>query len=57
MIISGDRESEVSYLAEQVGITEVFAQKTPEEKVAIVKAEAAKARTLYVGDEITTHPR
>ena len=56
MIVSGDRESEVRYLAEQVGITEVFAEKTPEEKVAIVKAEAAKARTLYVGDGINDAP-
>ena len=37
MIVSGDRESEVRYLAEQVGITEIFAQKTPEEKLAIVR--------------------
>lgn len=56
MIVSGDRESEVRYLAEQVGITEVFAQKTPEEKVEIVRAEAAKARTLYVGDGINDAP-
>jgi heavy metal translocating P-type ATPase len=56
MIVSGDRESEVRYLAEQVGITEVFAEKTPEEKVTIVKAEAAKARTLYVGDGINDAP-
>ncbi|MDI1290859.1 MAG: heavy metal translocating P-type ATPase, partial [bacterium] len=56
MIVSGDRESEVRYLAEQVGITEVFAEKTPEEKVAIVKAEAAQARTLYVGDGINDAP-
>jgi heavy metal translocating P-type ATPase len=56
LIVSGDRESEVRYLAEQVGITEVFAQKTPEEKVEIVKAEAARARTLYVGDGINDAP-
>ena len=29
MIVSGDRESEVRYLAEQVGITEIHAQKKP----------------------------
>ena len=52
MIVSGDRESEVHYLAEQVGITEVHAQKSPEEKLAIVRAETAAARTLYVGDGI-----
>jgi len=56
MIVSGDRESEVRYLAEKIGITEVYAQKTPEEKVVIVRDETAKARTLYVGDGINDAP-
>ncbi len=56
MIVSGDRESEVRYLAEQVGITEVYAQKSPEEKLAIVRQETAKAKTLYVGDGINDAP-
>src|SRR5271165_6209908 len=56
MLVSGDRESEVRYLAESVGITEVHASKSPEEKVAIVKAETAKARTLFVGDGINDAP-
>ena len=56
MIISGDRESEVRYLADQVGITEIHAQKSPEEKLALVRAETAKAKTLYVGDGINDAP-
>ena len=56
MLVSGDRESEVKYLAEQVGITEIYAQKSPEEKLAIVRAETAKAKTLYVGDGINDAP-
>lgn len=56
MIVSGDRESEVRYLAEEVGITEIHAQKSPEEKLEIVKAETAKAPTLYVGDGINDAP-
>jgi heavy metal translocating P-type ATPase len=56
MIVSGDREFEVRYLAAQIGITEVYAEKTPEEKVAIVRAETLKARTLYVGDGINDAP-
>jgi heavy metal translocating P-type ATPase len=56
MLVSGDRESEVQYLAKSVGITEVFAGKSPEEKVAIVKQETAKARTLFVGDGINDAP-
>ena len=56
MLVSGDRESEVKYLAESVGITEVHAGKSPEEKVAIVRDETAKARTLFVGDGINDAP-
>jgi cation transport ATPase len=44
------------HLAELVGISEVYAQKTPEEKVTIVRAETLKARTLYVGDGINDAP-
>jgi len=56
MIVSGDRESEVRYLAERIGISEVHAQKTPEEKVMIVRAEVLKGRTLYVGDGMNDAP-
>ena len=56
MILSGDRETEVRYLAEQVGITEIYAQKSPEEKLAIVRKETAAAKTLYVGDGINDAP-
>ena len=56
MLVSGDRESEVKYLAESVGITEVHAGKSPEEKVTIVRDETAKARTLFVGDGINDAP-
>ena len=56
MLVSGDRESKVRYLAEQVGITEIYAENSPEEKLAIVRAETAKAKTLYVGDGINDAP-
>ena len=56
MLVSGDRESEVRYLAEQVGITEVHAEQSPEEKLAIVRRETAAAKTLYVGDGINDAP-
>jgi len=56
LIVSGDRESEVHYLAEQVGITEIYAQQSPEEKLAIVRKETANAKTLYVGDGINDAP-
>ncbi len=56
MIVSGDRESEVRYLADLVGITEIFAQQSPEEKLAIVRKETLAAKTLYVGDGINDAP-
>ncbi len=56
MIVSGDRESEVRYLAGEVGITEIYAQQSPEEKLAIVRVETERAPTLYVGDGINDAP-
>ena len=56
LLVSGDRESEVRYLAERVGITEVHAAQTPEQKVAITEAEVRRAPTLFVGDGINDAP-
>lgn len=56
MLVSGDREVEVRALAERVGITDIHAGKSPEEKVEIVRAESAGARTCFVGDGINDAP-
>jgi P-type E1-E2 ATPase len=56
MLLSGDRESEVRYLAELVGVREVHAEKSPEEKLKIVQQETARTGTLYVGDGINDAP-
>jgi heavy metal translocating P-type ATPase len=56
MIVSGDRASEVDYLAREVGVTEVFAGQSPEQKLALVRKETALAPTLYVGDGINDAP-
>lgn len=56
MLVSGDRDAEVHYLAELAGIKEVYSGKSPEEKIAIVHAEASKAKTLFVGDGINDAP-
>ncbi|HUI43983.1 MAG TPA: heavy metal translocating P-type ATPase [Terriglobia bacterium] len=56
MLVSGDREQEVRYLAQAVGIAEVRFGQSPEEKVAIVQEEAARAKTLFVGDGINDAP-
>lgn len=56
LLLSGDRETEVRYLADQVGITHVLASQSPEEKVAVVKKEAALQNTAFVGDGINDAP-
>ena len=56
MIVSGDRESEVRYLAELVGIHEVHFSQSPEQKLAIVRAETQRANTVFVGDGINDAP-
>jgi heavy metal translocating P-type ATPase len=56
LIVSGDRESEVRYLAEQVGIQEVHASQTPEQKVDIVRQETQRANTVFLGDGINDAP-
>jgi heavy metal translocating P-type ATPase len=56
MLVSGDRESEVRHLAEQVGISEVHAGQTPEQKLQIVRSETAKANTVFLGDGINDAP-
>ena len=56
MIVSGDRESEVRYLAELVGIHEVRFSQSPEQKLAIVPEETQRANTVFVGDGINDAP-
>jgi heavy metal translocating P-type ATPase len=56
MLVSGDRESEVRYLAKEVGIQEIHYSKSPEEKVEIVRAETQREKTLFVGDGINDAP-
>ncbi|MGO9466321.1 MAG: heavy metal translocating P-type ATPase [Isosphaeraceae bacterium] len=56
MLVSGDRESEVRYLAERTGIEAVFAGQTPEQKMELVRREAGRANTVFVGDGINDAP-
>lgn len=56
MLVSGDRASEVNYLAKAVGIDEVHAAQSPEQKVEIVRKETANANTVFVGDGINDAP-
>ena len=56
MLVSGDREEEVRYLARLVGISGVLFGKSPEEKLNVVREETRKASTLFLGDGINDAP-
>ena len=56
LLVSGDRESEVRWLADLVGIEEVHAEVPPEGKLTIVEEAVAAAPTLFVGDGINDAP-
>ena len=56
LLVSGDREGEVRHLAERVGISEVYASQSPEDKVAITRRETSLAPTLFIGDGINDAP-
>ena len=56
MLVSGDRESEVRYLADKVGIREVHASQSPEQKLALVREETRRANTVFLGDGINDAP-
>ena len=56
MLVSGDRESEVRYLAEQVGIEHIYFSKSPEQKLEIVRQETLMEKTIFLGDGINDAP-
>jgi heavy metal translocating P-type ATPase len=56
MLVSGDRESEVRYLADQVGIREVYFGQSPEQKLQLVREETKRANTIFMGDGINDAP-
>ncbi|NDC53322.1 MAG: heavy metal translocating P-type ATPase [Planctomycetia bacterium] len=56
LLVSGDRETEVRWLADLVGISEVHAGIQPEGKLAIVEQATKEAPTVFVGDGINDAP-
>ena len=56
MLVSGDRESEVRFLADQVGIEHVYFSQSPEQKLQLVRDETQLAKTVYLGDGINDAP-
>lgn len=56
MLVSGDRGSEVQYMAKALGIEHVHAQVSPEGKLEIVKEESQNAQVAFIGDGINDAP-
>ncbi|MCE9631812.1 MAG: heavy metal translocating P-type ATPase [Planctomycetia bacterium] len=56
MLVSGDRESEVTWLADTVGIREVHAGIQPEGKLKLVEQAVKQAPVVFVGDGINDAP-
>ena len=56
MLVSGDRESEVKWLADTVGITDVHAGIQPEGKLRLVEQAVREAPVVFVGDGINDAP-
>lgn len=57
VILSGDREENVTGVAKDVGIREAYASLSPEEKYARLEALIAESKsTMYVGDGINDSP-
>jgi P-type E1-E2 ATPase len=54
LLVSGDRESEVRYLAQHVGIEEVHFSQSPEQKVEMVRRQTEP--TMFLGDGINDAP-
>jgi len=56
ILLSGDRESEVNYLAALLNINKTYASQSPEQKLEFVRKETALAPTIFMGDGINDAP-
>ncbi len=56
ILLSGDRQEKADSLAHELGIEEVIAEKTPEQKLDIITARTKERPTVMVGDGINDAP-
>lgn len=56
VLLSGDRQAKADQIAKELGINEVIAEKTPEEKLQIIAERNAVQPTAMVGDGINDAP-
>ena len=56
VLLSGDRQDRCSRLAVSLGIDEVFAEQTPEQKLEVIRRLSAEVPVALVGDGINDAP-
>jgi Cu+-exporting ATPase len=56
ILLSGDRYAKAQHLANNLGIDEVIAEQTPEQKLEKIEAFSAQTPTVMVGDGINDAP-
>jgi len=56
VLLSGDRKEKCAALANKIGIEEVYAEKLPHEKLAIIEGLKQKGKVAMVGDGINDGP-
>lgn len=56
VLLSGDRQAKAAVIASQLGIQEVIAEKSPEQKLAIIEERNTAIPTAMVGDGINDAP-
>ena len=55
-LISGDSRERSQQIADEVGITSVFAEKLPGEKLSLIEESSKESSTAFVGDGINDAP-
>lgn len=56
ILLSGDRTENVEALANELGITELYAEHLPDQKLAVIDELCKKGKTAMVGDGINDAP-
>jgi Cu+-exporting ATPase len=56
VLLSGDRKNRCLKVAQLVGITEVHAEKLPDEKLSVIDIYKQKGKTIMIGDGINDAP-
>jgi Cu+-exporting ATPase len=56
ILLSGDKKSRCLKVAKAIGITEVHAEKLPDEKLAVIDMYKQKGKTIMIGDGINDAP-